>query len=39
MNYKTPLSAKTPYAMDPRPLEMHLTPHGGLTVLTRAFEA
>ena len=39
MNIKTPLWAKTPYAIDPRPLEGHLTPHGGLTVLTRAFRS
>ncbi len=39
MPARAPLLAKTPYAIDPRPLSGAFTPHAGLGVLSRAFRS
>jgi len=36
---KTPLWAKTTFAVDPKPISEHLTAHGGMALLARSFRS
>jgi hypothetical protein len=39
MKYKTPLCDKTPFAINPKPLDEYLTARGGTGLISRVFRS